>query len=525
MAAANAAPTYNAPNGAGVGGTINGQVGLGMMAGPAGVDAAAFLVRRSSGKAAAAGRALLMGGEVAGSGALKAPPPSSANFDHDGQSLGGFSDAQLAAELEKRAKSTIQTRTSVSDFLGSAAELSARASVDALLANPFQGSGSRSNIFANSANASRNNLLSAAVASGSRSDLLNSASQRVNSASDLFNAAFSAGSSRSDIFSTARNSFHKNSTSNLLNAARGSFHNNSTNNLLNAASYARKSSASNLLDAGANSYKNRSTSNLLNALASSGALRNGSTSNLLNAARAAKRSSAGLGLESFLAARADSGRANETRDSGASLQDILGRKNSVDFQSRVSHLMGGSEKPKNWSSSAGIAGIGGSSARLGGGSSRSNLANLKMSMLNNGGSSSVFGNATFGGEIKPKNKETRRLELAKLLTEEGMDAESAFIAAGKFLEKEENMEKEAMLQNLQTSGGLGGTGALSNISEYLMQQKMAASSENAMGDNTAPTGASDEVQLRMLELKRKFFSSQESPATGIDYERTAKRPK
>ena len=484
-----------------------GQAGL--MAGPGGMDAATLMAGRSNSKAAAAGRALLMGG----SGGLKQAPSGLG-----GTNLGGFSSAQLAAELEKRS-SELQTRTSVENFLGSAAELQARASVDALLANPFQSSGSRTNLFA-AASGSRTNLLNGA--SGSRTNLQNFASSfaRGTSASNLLNAALQKNST-SNLLNAARNSFHKNSTSNLLNAARGSFHKNSASNLLNAASLVRKTSASNLLNASASSFKKQSTSNLLNALASSGALRKGSTSNLLNAARAAKASSSGgpgLGLQSLLAAR-EGGRAAEGRHSGASLSDLLERHNSMDFQSRVSNLMEGAKNAKNWSAGGSSSRLGG----LGGGGSRSNLANLRMSMQNDGGSSSVFGNATFDGGNKSNNRETRKLELAKLFSEQGMDAESAVIAAGKALDKESlsagMIEKEAMMQQLRNSGFDSGA---SPIGEYLMQREMAGDGGSGMAAAaSASAGSADEAELRhMLELKRKFLS-QETP--GGDDERAAKR--
>jgi len=434
-----------------------------------------------------------------------------------GTNLGGFSSAQLAAELEKRSNpaptvSDLRTRSSVENFLGSAAELQARASVDALLANPFQSSGSsRTNLFS-AASGSRNNLMDAAGPFG-----------RGTSASNLLNAALQK-NSHSDLLNAARNSFHKNSTSNLLNAARGSFHHkNSASNLLNAASLVRKTSASNLLNASAGSFKKQSTSNLLNALVSSGALRKGSTGNLLSAARAKGSSagSAGLGLQSLLAAREGGVSANQ-RHSGASLSDLLERHNSMDFQSRVSNLMEGA-KNGNWSSSGG----GGSSARLGGGGSRSNLANLRMSMQNEGGGSSVFGNATFGGGGgRSNNKETRKLELAKLLSEQGMDAESAVIAAGRTLEKEslsaEMMEKEVMMQQLRNSSEYD-TGP-SPIGEYLMQQQMTGNSDpnghHAMAASASVGNVDEAEMLHMLELKRKFLSQDNSET---DSERAAKR--
>ena len=432
------------------GGMTGGGGGAGLMAGPGGMDAASLMASRSNNnKAANAGRALL----GVGGGAMMKQSPM-------GDNLGGFSSAQLAAELEKRSKGAdiMQSSTSVNDFLGSASALQAGANVDALLANPFQSAGS-----------SRNNLFSSG---SSRSNLLGG-----HGSSNLLNAALS--------------------NSNFLSAARNSFHKNSRSDLSNIASFARKASAGSLLNANA-SFKKQSTSNLLKALASSGRLK-GSTSNLL-AARA-KGSSAGLGLQGLLEARNRGSSA--ARHSGASLSNLLERHNSIDFASRVNNLMSGAKTSKNWS-----AGVGGSSARLGslGAGSRSNLANLRMSMQNEGGGSSIFGgNAIFGGaRSKSVNKESRKLELAKTLIEQGIDAESAVIAAGKTLEKEEQaeLEKELMMQQLNNASGFDD--GPSPIGEYLLKQKMAG--------NNGDHADADEAEFRhMMELKRKFLSQSQDP--------------
>lgn len=453
-------PMSNSSDGM-AGGGVGG--GAGLMAGPGGMDAAALMASRSNNnKAANAGRALL---GVGGGSMMKDPRMG-------GDNLGGFSSAQLAAELEKRSQGadSMQSRTSVNDFLGSASALQAGANVDALLANPFQSAGS-----------SRNNLFSS---SSSRSNLLGG-----HGSSNLLNAALS--------------------NSNLLSAARNSFHKNSRSDLSNIASFARKASAGSLLNANA-SFKKQSTSNLLKALASSGRLK-GSTSNLL-AARA-KGSSAGLGLQGLLEARNRGSSA--ARHSGASLSNLLERHNSVDFASRVNNLMSGAKASKNWS-----AGAGGSSARLGslGAGSRSNLANLRMSMQNEGGGSSIFGgNATFGGaRSKSVNKETRKLELAKTLIEAGVDAESAVIAAGKTLEKEEQaeLEKEVMMQQLNSASGFDD--GPSPIGEYLLKQQMAG--------NNGDHADADEAEFRhMMELKRKFLSqSQDADGSEPAFKRPAR---
>ncbi|CAB9510822.1 expressed unknown protein [Seminavis robusta] len=498
---------------------------------PGGLDAAALFGGRSNSKAAAAGRALLLGGS--GGGGLKAPPAATGGLmaSASGENLGGFSTAQLAAELEKRAQSELQSRTSVENFLGSAAELQARASAETLLQNPFGGtnsqSGSRSNIFGAG---SRNNLLNAA---GSRSNLLNAARNSFHrgggtSASNLLNAAL-----------------QKNSTSNLLNAARNSFHKNSTSNLLSSAFGRGGASASNLLQ-NASFAKKMSTSNLLNAMASSGGLAGlrakNSTSNLLNAARAAGRSGGGgsssaaaAGLRSLLASRASAGDAAEGLKSGSSLADLLKRHGSgVD-------LMSGASAGGNWTRTGSGIGLAGAA-----GGSRSNLSSLRLrEMLKNGGdpgaaasTSSVFSNASFGGA----KSSSSRLELAALLQKKGLSSAAALAAvagdeeasakkaaAAALLDKEalvaELAEKEAMIQQLRRTGSASGfdnAAGNSAIEEYLLKQKLAGGSGAADGAAASVSAAEtpDQAEFRhMLELKRKFLS-QDAVA---DAERAAKR--
>ena len=434
------------------------------------------------------------------------------------QNLAGFSSAELAAELEKRSKSEMQSRSSVENFLGSAAELQARASVETLLSNPFGRTGSRSNLFT-AASGSRTNLLNAA-ASGSRTNLLNAARgsfHRGTSASNLLNAALQKNST-SNLLNAARGSFHKNSTSNLLNAARNSFHKNSTSNLLSASAFGRGPSASNLLNA---SFKKNSTSNLLNAMASSGALRKGSAANLLNAARAGGGDSSGL--RSLLAARAEKAAGGrEARNSAANLSDFLDRHSSMDFSQRVSGLMEQASTGKNWSAKLGSASSG----------SRSSLANLRAIMNakkdgEGGGASSIFGNATFGGgDSSDRGKSSRSMELAQLLKEKGMGAAAAMAAAAGAnddkKESSEMLEKEALMRQLQGAGGFDSGN--SPIGEYLLKQQLAGGS-GCGGDGGGPSVPSasdaDEAELRhMLELKRKFLS--QDAAAELE-ERAAKR--
>lgn len=468
-----------------------------------GMDAALMAGRPgSNSKAAAAGRALLLGG----SGGLK----SSGTGGLGGTNLAGFSSAELAAELEKRSQGedNMESRSSVENFLGSAAELQARASVETLLQNPFGRTGSRSNLFT-AASGSRSNLLNPA-ASGSRNNLLNAGSS--GSRNDLLDAArgnFHRGTSASNLLNAA---LQKNSTSNLLNAARGSFHKNSTSNLLNgvrnssrnmlsASAFGRGTSASNLLNA---NFKKNSTSNLLNAMASSGALRKGSTSNLLNAARAGGDSS---GLQSLLAARAErASGSRDARNSAASLSDLLERHSSMNFRDRVNGLMDAQSGKNNWSSKLGAAR-----------GSRSNLANLRMSMQNDeeGGASSIFGNSSFGGG----GSSSGRKGLAELLKEKGMGAAAALAAAGAESKQEslsaEMLEKEALMRQLQGSGGFDS--GSSPIGEYLLKQQLAGNRD----EGAAASGDADEAELRhMLELKRKFLS--QDAAAELE-ERAAKR--
>jgi hypothetical protein len=480
---------------------------------PTGFDAAALLAGRSNSRAAAAGRALLLGGSgLGGSGGLGDLKPSAAAVGAMASAtsltnLAGFSSSELAAELEKRAKSELRTRTSVENFLGSAAELQARASVETLLQNPFGGShsGSRSNLFGTG---SRTNLLSGA---GSRTDLLNAARNSFHhgtSASNLLNAAL-----------------QKNSTSNLLNAARNSFHKNSTSNLFNAASaFGRGPSASNLLQ-NASFAKRTSASNLLNAMASSGGLAGlrgtkNSTSNLLNAARAAGGSSAAAaaGLRSLLDARAAKGAAEGLKPAG-SLADLLERHNSgLDLKSRVSSLMEGSAS-QNWARTGSGVGLAGAAR-----GSRTNLSSLRLDMLKNGGdigaASSVFANASFGD--RAKSSASRTLELAALLKEQGMSGAAALAAAAKeeasILDKEslttEMVEKEALMQQLLGSAG----GSSSAIGDYLLKQQLMGGSAPEESKDSAATAADQAELMHMMELKRKFLSQDADEA-----ERAAKR--
>jgi hypothetical protein len=466
--------------------TAAGLLGGGGM--PQGMDAALLAAGRSgsNSKAAAAGRALLLGGS-----GLSKPSGGDGGGGPGGLNLAGFSTSELAAELEKRAKSEMQSRSSVENFLGSASELQARASVETLLQNPFGHSGSRGNLF--SASGSRGNLLSAAASGSSSSNLLNAASSfhRGPSATNLLNAAL-----------------QKNSTSNLLNAARGSFHNNSTTNLLNAARNSTRNllggsafsgSRSSLLNA--NFAKKNSTSNLLNAMASRGALRKESASNLLSAARGGGDSSR---LQQFLAAREATGNSRDAISSAASLSDLLERHNSMDFRDRVSGLME-VQASKNWSAGATRP-------------SRSDLSNLRLSMQNDDevGASSIFGNASFGGRGSNRKK-----SLAELLKERGMGAAAALAAAGADSNKESSLtadmlEKEALMRQLQSAGGFDS--GHSPIGEYLLKQQLAGAGDDG---GSASAGDADEAELRhMLELKRKFLS--QDAAAGFE-ELAAKR--
>ena len=105
-----------------------------------------------------------------------------------------------------------------------------------------------------------------------------------------------------------------------------------------------------------------------------------------------------------------------------------------------------------------------------------------------------------------------------------MDAESAVIAAGKALEKEElsaELEKEMMLQRLNKNKS-GFDDGPSPIGEYLLKQQIAKNSGDPLAASASATSA-DEAELRhMMELKRKFLSQAQETEEGA--EPSAKRP-
>ena len=409
-------------------------------------NSSSFLGVRSNNKAAAAGRALLF----QGTNKATADNGDTGNSDGGGFCLDGYSSSELAAELERRAKSQLQSRASVENFLGAAAQLNPQASVESLLANPFA---SRNSFHGGSAN----NLLSAAARS---------------------------------------NSFHKNSTSNLLNAVRNSFHKNSTNNLLNASLFnndnKNSSSRNNLLNAAANSFgRNTSANNLLNAVAVSRAKQT-SNSDLLNAARSADVS----GLQSLLKRGADQGL--DARHSAASLSDLLERHNSLDFQGSIGNFANNSKLGgNNWSSNAGLTG----------GNSGSNLANLRLSLQQND-TSSIFNNSSFGGQ-----NTSGASALAKFLSEQ-QQQQTKSDAANNATSSNENgnlsFEKEALMQQLRASGfDMDG----SPIAEYLTKQQMSESQAQARSFQPA-SESNEAKLLQMMELKRKFLAAADTGLLG-----------